>query len=104
MRPDINRVRERIEVNPLQMVKTKKPTRTEDGEISRGRDVTIGEYEALLDRLLICVAPVRREEVTKLGEKLWRSIPQDTHLELVHDVALTVAYVAAQALTEQAKE
>ncbi|HTD56248.1 MAG TPA: hypothetical protein VK670_12750 [Silvibacterium sp.] len=72
--------------------------------IFRGRNARIEEYEALLDRLLICVAPVRKEEVTKLGEKLWRSIPQDTQLELVHDVALTLAYVAAQALAQQAEE
>lgn len=72
--------------------------------IFRGRNARVEEYEALLDRLLICVAPVRKEEVTKLGEKLWRSIPQDTQLELVHDVALTLAYVAAQALAQQAEE
>jgi len=72
--------------------------------IFHGRNARIEEYEALLDRLLICVAPVRKEEVTKLGEKLWRSIPQDTQLELVHDVALTLAYVAARALAQQAEE
>ena len=71
--------------------------------IFHGRNARIAEYEALLDRLLICVTPVGREEVTKLGEKLWRSIPQDTQLELVHDVALTVAYVAAQALAHRSE-
>lgn len=83
------------------MVKTKKTTRTDKNSvIFRGREARIGEYEALLDRLLICVAPVGREKVAELGEKLWRSIPQDTQLEVVHDVALTVAYVAAQALAQ----
>jgi hypothetical protein len=86
------------------MVKTKKPTHAEEGEVYCGRNDRISEYEALLDRLLICVSPARKQEVAKLGKKLWRSIPQDTHLEMVHDVALTVAYVAAQALAEQTKQ
>jgi hypothetical protein len=81
------------------MAKTKKLTRTDkESLIFRGRRARVGDYEALLDRLLICVAPVGKQKVTELGEKLWRSIPQDTSLEVVHDVALTVAYVAAQAL------
>ncbi|MBV8673370.1 MAG: hypothetical protein JOZ33_08050 [Acidobacteriaceae bacterium] len=84
------------------MAHTKKPTRPrKNSVIFRGRNARLGEYEALLDRLLICVAPVGREQVAKLGRKLWRSIPHDTQLELVHDVALTVAYVAAQALAQQ---
>jgi hypothetical protein len=87
------------------MAKTKKPTRTgKNSVIFRGKDARIGEYEALLDRLLICVAPVGREEIARLGEKLWRSIPQETQLEVVHDVALTVAYVAAQALAQRSAE
>ena len=87
------------------MANTKKRTRPHKSSlIFHGRNARIDEYEALLDRLLICVAPVGREQVTKLGEKLWRSIPQDSQLELVHDVALTVAYVAAQALAQQTKE
>lgn len=81
------------------MAKTKKPIPTrKNSAIIRGRHTRIGDYEALLDRLLICVAPVGRARVVKLGAKLWRSIPKDTNLEVVHDVALTVAYVAAQAL------
>jgi hypothetical protein len=87
------------------MANTKKRTRPHKSSvIFHGRNARIEEYEALLDRLLICVAPVGKEEVTKLGEKLWRSIPQDTQLELVHDVALTVAYVAAQALAQQTEK
>jgi hypothetical protein len=81
------------------MAKRKKPTRTgKNSVIFRSRRARVGDYEALLDQLLICVAPVGKAKVAKLGEKLWRSIPQDTNLEMVHDVALTVAYVAARAL------
>ena len=87
------------------MANTKKVTDPDKNSvIFRGGNTTVGEYEALIDRLLICVTPLRREEVAKLGERLWRSIPQDTQLELVHDVALTVAYVAAQALAQQTEE
>lgn len=84
------------------MAKTKRLTRTDKNRlVFRGRLARVGDYEALLDRLLICVAPVGKQKVTELGEKLWRSIPQDSNLEVVHDVALTVAYVAAQALAVQ---
>jgi hypothetical protein len=87
------------------MAKTKKPARTpKNSVVFRGRNARVGDYEALLDRMLICIAPVGRKRVTRLGEKLWRSIPQDTQLEVVHDVALTVAYVAAQALAQQTQE
>src|ERR1700751_3360504 len=87
------------------MAKTKKPTRTDkDSVIFRGRLARVGDYEALLDQLLICVGPVGKEKVAKLGAKLWRSIPQDTNLEVVHDVALTVAYVAAQALAHGSEQ
>jgi len=84
------------------MAKTKKPMRTtKDGTAVRGRLARVGDYEAMLDRLLICVAPIGRQHVSQLGEKLWRSIPEDTNIEVVHDVALTVAYVAAQALAAE---